>query len=227
MRNVKYRRGHGRANDIARINLNELLLILEAAVTLAYVERWVQRVVETNTQSTSKFTLTHLPGKKHPYEVSVVDSFIRIGAVSFAAHGSIARWEWPFPNGKRGPDQRVDLCLINPGKTEESRIEFGTFDKKKLLKDAEKLYSLKQQPSKYLGGGAHTISSYVMLWRVNTRDGVTVSDTAWLDACADAATYASASEPEVVMRVCSEQDLFADAVKIGRAKVQTVIYEVI
>lgn len=226
MRKVRYRDGRGRPNDTARFNLNELLLILEAAVTLAYVERWVQRAVENNGRRSSSFTLTHIPGKKDPYEVSVVDSFIRLGAVSFAAHGSIARWERSFPNGKRGPNQRVDLCLINPGRTEESRIEFGTFSKSKLQADSSKLHRLNAQPSNFEDGTTLTTSNYVMLWQVNNRDGVGVTDNAWLDTCSKAAKSATSNTKQVTLRACSEQDLFVDAVDKGRAKVQTVIYEV-
>ena len=42
MRIVAYRQGSGRASETARGNLNELVMLIEAAVALANVERWVQ-----------------------------------------------------------------------------------------------------------------------------------------------------------------------------------------
>jgi hypothetical protein len=106
-------------------------MLMEAAVALANVERWVQDSVATAARAKANASI--LPdgvrnaGKRDSYEVTVVGGFMRLGAVSFAAHGSEAVWERTFPTGKKGRPLSIDVCLLNAKRDEEARVEFGVY----------------------------------------------------------------------------------------------------
>ena len=180
MRIVSYRQGSGRPTQTARGNLNELVMLMEAAVALANVERWVQESVSAAARAKAGSSILtdaiKNAGKRDSYEVSVVDGFMRLGAISFAAHGSEAVWERTFPTGKKGRPLSVDVCLFNGKRKEEARVEFGLYTLSKLRSDAKKLAIDLSAPE------PHDVSNFVMLWRTR-ESGVTATDKTWRDTC--------------------------------------------
>lgn len=223
MRIVAYRQGSGRPTGTARQNLNELVMLMEAAVALANVERWVQESVSTTARAkVGSSILTDAiknAGKRDSYEVSVVDGFMRLGAVSFAAHGSEAVWERSFPTGKKGRPLSVDVCLFNAKRNEEARVEFGLYTLGKLRSDAAKLAIELSTPE------PHTVTNFVMLWRT-LEENVVVSDKAWRNKCISDAAKASTPTYEVKMQVASEQDMFV-AGSADKRKVQVGLFSVL
>lgn len=223
MRIVAYRQGSGRASETARGNLNELVMLMEAAVALANVERWVQDSVTTTARAKAGDSIltdaVRSAGKQDSYEVSVVDGFMRLGAVSFAAHGSEAVWERTFPTGKRGRPLSVDVCLFNAKRDEEARVEFGTYTLAKLRSDAQKLAVDLSAPEN------HSVTNFVMLWRTR-ESGVVASDRSWRDTCLADAQKTSSSKYEVKMEVASEQDMFV-AGSNSKRKVQVALFSVL
>lgn len=208
MRTIGYRSGSGTASKTAAIKLNELALILESAVSLAHVERSTQKHIIEGAAiklKTPKLPTTVPAGKTTPYEVTVVDAFMRIGALSFASHGSTPRWERTLTVGtsKVGRPISIDLCLFNPRTQEEARIEFGSYTRDKLESEAAKLTGLSL--TSVLSGW--TISNYVMLWRL-TDSRVLKSSTVWPKECIADAAAASTAAFTVQLKVASEQDLF-------------------
>ena len=198
-------------------------MLMEAAVALASVERWVQESVSAAARSKAGATiLTEAiknAGKRDSYEVSVVDGFMRLGAVSFAAHGSEAVWERSFPTGKKGRPLSVDVCLFNAKRNEEARVEFGLYTLTKLRGDARKLAIDLAAPE------PHGVSNFVMLWRT-FESGVVASDKGWRDRCISDAKKASTAVYEVKMEVASEQDMFV-AGSADRRKVQVALFSVV
>ncbi|WP_143757291.1 hypothetical protein [Clavibacter michiganensis] len=222
MRIVTYRQGSGRPSEAARGNLNELVMLMEAAVALANVERWVQESVAVAARDKAgKSILTDAvrgAGKRDSYEVSVVDGFMRLAAVSFAAHGSEAVWERSFPTGKKGRPLAVDVCLFNAKRNEEARVEFGKYKLSKLRDDAQKLIIDLSAPE------PHMVTNFVMLWR--TREtSVLSSGKSWRDEVILDASKASADSYTVKMEVASEQDMFV-AGSSDRRKVQVALFSV-
>jgi hypothetical protein len=197
-------------------------MMMEAAVAMANVERWVQESVASAAREKAEASI--LPaeilnsGKKDSYEVSVVDGFMRLGAVSFAAHGSEAVWERTFPTGKPGRPLAVDVCLFNAKRTEEARIEFGLYTLGKMRSDAHKLGA-------ELPAGAPTrVANFIILWRTREQS-VSGADTEWRDTCISDAIKASTARYTVKMEVASEQDMFV-ADRGGRRKVQVGLFSV-
>lgn len=223
MRIVSYRQGSGRPTQTARGNLNELVMLMEAAVALANVERWVQESVSAAARAkTGSSILTDAiknAGKRDSYEVSVVDGFMRLGAVSFAAHGSEAVWERSFPTGKKGRPLSVDVCLFNGKRNEEARVEFGLYTLSKLRSDAKKL-ALDLSAAE-----PHAVSNFVMLWRTR-ESGVTATDKTWRDTCIKDAASVTTDAFDVKMEVASEQDMFV-AGSADRRKVQVALFSVV
>jgi hypothetical protein len=223
MRIVSYRRGSGRPTKTARGNLNELVMLMEAAVALANVERWVQESVSATARSKAGTSILtdaiKNAGKRDSYEVSVVDGFMRLGAVSFAAHASEAVWERSFPTGKKGRPLSVDVCLFNGKRNEEARVEFGLYTLGKLKSDSRKLAVDLSAPQ------PHAVSNFVMLWRTR-ESGVTASDKEWRNSCIKDAESASTTTYEVKMEVASEQDMFV-AGSSDRRKVQVALFSVV
>lgn len=223
MRIVSYRKGSGRPTQVARGNLNELVMLMEAAVALANVERWVQESVSSAARAKAGSTILtdaiKSAGKRDSYEVSVVDGFMRLGAVSFAAHGSEAVWERSFPTGKKGRPLSVDVCLFNAKRNEEARVEFGVYTLTKLRGDAKKL-AVDLSATEH-----HKVSNFVMLWRTREK-GVVATSTTWRDTCILDAKAASAPAYEVKMEVASEQDMFV-AGSADRRKVQVALFSVV
>ncbi|WP_154793246.1 hypothetical protein [Occultella kanbiaonis] len=197
-------------------------MLMEAAVALANVERWVQASVASAAREKAGNSIltddVRHAGKKDSYEVSVVDGFMRLGAVSFAAHGSEAVWERTFPTGKQGRPLAVDVCLFNGKRAEEARIEFGLYTLTKLKNDARKL-AVDLSDSE-----EHTVANFVMLWRTR-ESAVRASDTTWRDQCHGDARKASTSAYTVKVEVASEQDLFVAAGNDKR-KVQVGLFSV-
>jgi hypothetical protein len=223
MRIVSYRQGSGRPTGAARGNLNELVMLMEAAVALANVERWVQESVSAAARAKAGATILtdaiKKAGKRDSYEVSVVDGFMRLGAVSFAAHGTEAVWERSFPTGKKGRPLSVDVCLFNGKRKEEARVEFGLYSLGKLKSDAKKL------AVDLSAAEPHSVLNFVMLWR--TREaGITTTDKTWRNLCLQDAVNASTSTYEVKMEVASEQDMFV-AGSADRRKAQVALFSVL
>lgn len=144
---------------------------------------------------------------------------MRLGAVSFAAHGSEAVWERSFPTGKKGRPLSVDVCLFNAKRNEEARVEFGVYTLAKLRSDAKKL------AVDLSAAEPHKVSNFVMLWRTREK-GVVVTSTTWRDTCIRDAKAASTPTHEVKMEVASEQDMFV-ARSADRRKVQVALFSVI
>lgn len=217
MRVVKYRSGQGRATNTARRNLDELVMLTQAAITLTNVQRWAQRrTLQIASERSGEVEATVVPAairdaaKTKQYEVSVVDAFIQLGAQSFALHGSEAVWERPFLTGGRGRPVAVDVALFNAARSEESRLEFGEYSRRKLSDDSRKLARLP------IDGGLR-VTNYLILWRLGPGP-LNKTSNVWRDECVQAATAAAAEgEYDVQLRVASSQHVFvatpnADAV---------------
>jgi hypothetical protein len=223
VRIVSYRQGSGRGTKTAQGNLNELVMLMEAAVALANVERWVQESVSATARSKAGSSILtdeiKSAGKQDSYEVSVVDGFMRLAAVSFATHGSEAVWERTFPTGKRGRPLSVDVCLFSAKRNEEARVEFGLYTLGKLREDARKLATDLAAPE------PHKVTNFVMLWRT-LEASVVATDKTWRDKCILDAQKASGAPYVVKLEVASEQDMFV-AGSADRRKVQVALFSVV
>lgn len=236
MRVVRFRAGQGRARGTDKRNLDELVMLTEAAIAVSNVERWAQEKVARTALERAALLTTGSGAEKEPvsvipdevresaksrqYETSVVDNFVRLGAQSFASHGTEALWERKVPEGRRGSRKSVDVALFNARRREESRVEFGWYSRDKLAEDAKKLLAL--PPEKSL-----TVTNYLILWELESERVKSTSRT-WRDECLAAAEAATTEGHVVKLRVASSQDLFvaepnrARSVNVGMFSVHLV-----
>ena len=206
MRVVNYRAGRGRATHTAKRNLDELVMLTQAAVTITNVERWAQeRTLEIAAERGGTYESVVPPdvrvsAKRLQYEVSVVDEFLRLAAHSFALNGSEAVWERPFRTGVRGRPPTIDVALFNARRREESRIEFGYYSKAKLRDDARKLADLPVE-------GGLRVTNYLILWRLRSSP-LYKNSVQWRDECLADAAEVSDGRCSVELRVASSQHVF-------------------
>jgi len=208
MRIVRYPRV-GKPSSVDAHNLDELLMLLQAAVSLTNVDRWLQQrtielAIETKNMAASIVpTRVRDAAKREQYEVSVVDEFVRLGAQSFAMRGSEVVWERPFHTGRPGAPPAVDVSLFHAGRDEESRIEFGFYSRPKLQRDAQKLLALSPNRS------TKVVTAYLALWEVVDGAHRAADTDRWRTRCVDDANWVTARiNGSVVLRVASTQDLF-------------------
>ncbi|MBD8059045.1 hypothetical protein IC607_08695 [Cellulomonas sp. JH27-2] len=186
-------------------------MLTQAAMTLTNVQRWAQRrTLQIASDRSGDGHTTVVPtairdaAKTKQYEVSVVDAFIQLGAQSFALHGSEAIWERPFPSGNRGRPIAVDVALFNAARSEESRLEFGEYSRRKLADDSRKLAGLP-------AADGLRVTNYLILWRLGPGP-LRKTSNGWRDECVQAASAASrAGEYDVELRVASSQHVFVAA----------------
>jgi hypothetical protein len=114
--------------------LDELVMLLQAAIDLANTERWALERGELKAPTEVAHNL-----RQDAYEVTVVDQFNRIARRFFERQGYRSVWERPFRTGKRGAPKSVDVAAFNEAKQSELRIELGRYSKGKLREDAVKL----------------------------------------------------------------------------------------
>lgn len=182
MRTVLFSR-RGKPTRVVVENLNELVMLTQAAISIANTRRRIAEHVLSG--ATVKPGTKHgIPvglfgkGKGSAYEVTVVDQFFQLGQQSFALHGSVAMWERgidsPSSSQKVSYKKSIDICLFNLAKAEESRIEFGFYTTSKLQEDAQKLIDL----SSVVETDYPTVSSYLILWSENVNPSVRGRPTA-------------------------------------------------
>ncbi|MBM7331362.1 hypothetical protein JS562_51680 [Agrobacterium sp. S2] len=208
MRVVQYPKKGRPASRIAK-NLQELVMLTQAAISIANTER---RVLDRVGNSIREKNKTLLPSsvdseRTSAYEVTVVDLFYQLGQQSFAAHGSAPIWERPFKTGKRGRPKAVDVALFRHSHHEETRIEFGAYSKSKLKKDAKKLRDLTGSP---LIPGISSVSNYAILWNERDTRLTAASVNQWTLNCEADAASASSTSMVVTLEMTSSVDLFSE-----------------
>ncbi|GAB4097190.1 hypothetical protein GCM10028787_26650 [Brachybacterium horti] len=212
MRLVRFRQGGGRPTDVARENLDELLMLTEAALELTNVNRWAQdRVMSESLRKNDTPNITpadlRKKAKKFQYETEVVDAFLQLGAQSFALHGSEALWERPMNTGARGRPKSIDVALFNGNKAEESRIEFGAFSSKKVRDDATKLHEF--NTPLWRGQGVEKVSNFLILRKEGGEQVSQGGIREWFNTCTATAADDSTAEMRIEVRVASCQDAFS------------------
>lgn len=232
MRYVRYREGAGRPDSVARENLNELLMLAEAAISLTNVQRWAQeRVAEEALSALAREGRgSAIPeplrrtAKSRQYETEVVDNFLQISAQSFAHHGSEALWERPIRTGARGRPASIDVSLFNAEKRQESRFEFGFYSRSKLRQDAAKLWGITHEARDSVPG--LTIANFLVLWEsLGGRSSKADADR-WFSECAAASRSSTPDGTELLVRAASLQDLFSPREGQGKV-VRAAIFELI
>lgn len=82
MRQLRFQTGPGRPTKVAQGNLNELLMLTEAAVSVTNVQRWAQEQVlkkaSTGFDINDELRSLKSRSKKLQYETSVVDEFLQL-----------------------------------------------------------------------------------------------------------------------------------------------------
>jgi hypothetical protein len=121
--------------------LEELVVVLQGAIELANVERWV---LEHGEQAPPA-GLTGLL-RRNAYEVTVVDRFHRLARRDFERRGYVSIWERPLSTGQVGRPKAIDVSLFKTAQNEEVRLELGLYTKKKLADDAKKLFNETGKP---------------------------------------------------------------------------------
>lgn len=212
----------GRPTETDRRNLDELVMVTQVALAAASIERWaLSRVAHDQRRRVGSSVPAELreSAKRHQYEVSVVEAFLRLGAQSFAANQTEALWERQFRHGNRGRPISVDIALFNEARGEEAWIEFGEYSAAKVKNDSEKLLGLEPAP------GFRAARFIIVYDQVSDRATAPVA-SAWMAECGRAASRASESlDATVRVRVASVMDaavvdLAADA---GNATPQGVV----
>lgn len=219
----------GRPTDTDRRNLDELVMVTQVALASASIERWaLSRVANDQRRRVGSSVPAELreSAKRHQYEVSVVEAFLRLGAQSFAAHQTEALWERQFRHGRRGRPISVDVALFNEVRGEEAWIEFGEYSVAKVKSDSKKLIELEPAP------GFRAARFIIVYDQVGDRATAPVA-SAWLTECARAASRASEHlDATVKVRVTSVMDaavvdLAADAGNATpKGVVRTAIFSV-
>ena len=175
-------------------------MLLQGAIELANVERWVLEHGESPPPVGLQGLL-----KKHAYEVSVVDRFHRLARRDFDRKGYVSIWERPLTTGAKGRPKTIDVSLFDTATQEEVRVELGLYKKKELREDAKKLHAEKGNP--YLAG--YTVDRNVLaLWAL--REEKTTAEVAndWMATFkADAAAVSNANLT-VTALLASTLDLF-------------------
>lgn len=139
--------------------LDELVMLLQAAISIANTERWALERGEQTAPPALTGLLRH-----DAYEVTVVDHFHRIARRHFERADLRAVWERPLQTGTPGRPPSVDVALFDSLGGLETRIELGLYTKAKLRSDATKLHGL---AAKTLQGYASVVN-HVVLWEVKS-----------------------------------------------------------
>jgi hypothetical protein len=87
--------------------LEELLVVLQGAIELANVERWVLQHGEQAPPAGLNDRL-----RRNAYEVTVVDRFHRLARRDFERQGYVSIWERPLKTGKRASES--GRCVAVP-----------------------------------------------------------------------------------------------------------------
>jgi hypothetical protein len=127
-------RPSGRA-PASRTQFQELVVLVQAAIDIANVERWALGHSELSPPAGLKGLL-----RTNAYEVTVVDIFHRLARREFERSGYVAIWERPLLTGARGRPRTVDVSLFKENAKTESRVELGLYTRTKLKNDAKKLF---------------------------------------------------------------------------------------
>lgn len=232
LRYVRYREGAGRPDSIARENLNELLMLTEAAVSLTNVQRWSQeRVAEEALSARAREGGSIVipqslrnASKNTQYETEVVDNFLQISTQSFAYHGSEALWERPIRTGERGRPASIDVALFNAEKEQESRIEFGRYSRSKLRQDSKKLWDIASEARDDVPG--LMIANFLILWDDIGGRSSKAGAGSWFDECTKATGSSAPDGAAILVRAASHQDLFSPVGGQGRL-LRAAIFELV
>lgn len=160
--------------------LDELVMLLQASLSIANTERWALEYGEQPAPTALSGLL-----RRNAYEVTVVDRFHRLARRHFERGGYRAVWERPFPTGSRGRPPTVDVSLFDAQEQVESRIELGSYGKSKLESEAAKLHQL----AGAVLPGYGTVVNLIALWdvrstRLTRGEGKTAIDRFKSDASA-------------------------------------------
>jgi hypothetical protein len=181
--------------------MEELVVLLQAAIETANVERWALEHGEAAAPAGLKGLL-----RKNAYEVTVVDAFHRLARRQFERLGYVGVWERPLLKGTRGRPKTIDVSLFDITGKKETRIELGLYDKSKLRSDAQKLREEADLPGL---PGYVVEANHLLLWQVRsdkTTDQV-LSD--WIESFVADALEVSSQEFDVRLLLASTVDLFA------------------
>lgn len=184
--------------------LDEAVLLLQAAIETANVERWALEHGEQAPPSGLKGLL-----RKNAYEVSVVDAFHRLARRHFERHGYVGVWERPLTTGKVGRPKTIDVSLFDTTNQQEGRIELGGYTKTKVKSDSKKLYGEAQNP----GLPNYTVAFNVLaLWQVRESKTTDALMDGWVTTFKADAAAASTGQYSVELLRASVMDIFvADA----------------
>jgi len=175
-------------------------MLLQASISMANTERWA---LERGEQPPPP-VLTGLL-RNSAYEVTVVDQFHRLARREFEKGGYRAAWERPFPTGSQGRPLSVDVSLFHSLNTTETRIELGTYTKKKLKEDATKLRDLRATTLL----GFETVLNLIALWEVKSERLTGAEATKSMRKYKDAAADLSIGTLAVSLLLASAVDLFS------------------
>ncbi|PWD51222.1 hypothetical protein C8046_11730 [Serinibacter arcticus] len=197
-------------------------MITQVAIAGASIERWALAQVAKNQRlklSSSVPADLRESAKKRQYEVAVVEAFLRLGAQSFAAHGSEALWERQFRTGQRGRPKSVDVALFNEKRMEEAWIEFGEFSSSKLRTDAAKLLALKPAQG-------YSAARFLILYDEHPKRVTGALAQEWVEATASAAESASTVEMKVQLRVTAVMDSAIVESASSEGSVRTAVFSI-
>jgi hypothetical protein len=200
MRATRYP-GRGRPPAVIQA-LDELVMLLQASISIANTERWALERGE----SAPPPALTGLL-RDRAYEVTIVDIFHRLARRHFEQGGFRAVWERPFRTGARGRPFSVDLSLFDPTGGAERRVELGAYSKAKLEEDATKLKRLSLEAAV---PGFGNVESFVALWAIRSDKLTSQRATVWMHTFkTDAAAVSANSTFSALPLLSSSVDLFA------------------
>lgn len=180
----------------------ELVVLLQAAIETANIERWVLEHGETPPRGLKGML------RKNAYEVTVVDAFHRLARRHFERHGFVGVWERPLHTGAQGRPKTIDVSLFDTANKRESRIELGLYTKGKLKKDALKLH---QERLKHGLPGYSIDANFLVLWELRESKTTAAVVSSWMATFKKDAKAASTNAFTVEPLVASTVDLFAAA----------------
>jgi hypothetical protein len=180
--------------------LEEFLVLLQGAIELANVERWVLEHGEDDAPEGLNGLL-----RRNAYEVTVVDRFHRLARRDFERRGYVGVWERPLQTGLAGRPKAIDVSLFDVKAKEEVRLELGLYTKTKLRSDAKKLLA---ERTNGLIDGYSVTRNLLALWQLREQKTTQAVARTWMARFNADASAVSTSSMTVTPLVASTMDLF-------------------
>jgi len=181
--------------------MEELIVLLQAAIEAANVERWALEHGEARPPAGLKGLL-----RTNAYEVTVVDAFHRLARRHLERHGYVGVWERPLLTGRRGRPKAIDVSLFHDATKKESRIELGLYTKSKLRDDARKLHREQGNPGL---PGYEIEFNLLAFWELKPAKTTALVIDDWMQTFINDAADVSTADYTVQPLLASTMDLFA------------------